>query len=397
MVSNILTIKRPIEDDYDNSTLWTICNGSAKWSNNVLERVRKHQHEAKYRHSEHFTSPLHFVIQKYFTTDAIKAVYKADKSASNSRNISGHTPIHCAAKRPMDANWCKVMLYFLEDNPQSFAALDNNDNLPLHFMLKSIKQYGHFYLISSILAVFPHQANAKNKDGITPLSILSHIYIKNIQMSLSNDSNESFSLLRLKCNRKRSETHQLRSFWGRACTMINASYYKSIVEPFPNKRVWRIVHASVAMVGCPIDVALLAIQIHPEQLYEQDEDGNFPLHLIASNVEWNDAFDPSYVRSENIGDIATSTLLDKILGLYPSAANISNKNGESPLALALRSGKTWEKGVKRLFDASSPSKVSTRDPSDGLYPFMQAAVGKNSCITSIYSLLRHRPELQIYA
>ena len=70
-----------------------------------------------------------------------------------------------------------------------------------------------------------------------------------------------------------------------------------------------------------------------------------------------------------------------ILEAFPEGASICDCSGKFPLHLCLESGKTWETGVKEVFEAS-PSALYVQDPELCLYPFMMAAVFSSSCSSS---------------
>mmetsp|Transcript_13016 Transcript_13016/g.28730 ORF Transcript_13016/g.28730 Transcript_13016/m.28730 type:complete len:261 (-) Transcript_13016:90-872(-) len=59
---------------------------------------------------------------------------------------------------------------------------------------------------------------------------------------------------------------------------------------------------------------------------------------------------------------------------YPEASKKKNEKGELCLHIALKSGKTWDTGIKKLLKAE-PRAIKIKDKSVGLYPFMLAAVG----------------------
>jgi hypothetical protein len=128
----------------------------------------------------------------------------------------------------------------------------------------------------------------------------------------------------------------------------------------------------------------LATKGNAHLLREPDEDGNLPLHIAAANRKFTDD------KRERFNSVAY------LVSEYPQAAAVRNNKGELPLHLAIRSGKTWEKGVESIYLAY-PGAVLERDPAFGLYAFKVAAVvgeGSMESLTTCYHLLKAFPELE---
>ena len=102
---------------------------------------------------------------------------------------------------------------------------------------------------------------------------------------------------------------------------------------------FRMVHSCTRIKKCPINLLLLAMKLHPEQLYQADEYGLIPLHYAIRhrNMSWYD-------------------IIETIVQTYPPA-------------------------------------VTVPDPQTRLYPFMALAVDERAPLTAVYSVLRLCPEL----
>ncbi len=89
-----------------------------------------------------------------------------------------------------------------------------------------------------------------------------------------------------------------------------------------------------------------------------------------------------------------------MLAVNPSAANVKDSEGNLPLHLSLKSGKTWSTGINELVKAA-PFAIGAMDEESSMFPFMLAAEGKNSDgtldpgqkLSTIYELLRRGPSL----
>jgi len=77
--------------------------------------------------------------------------------------------------------------------------------------------------------------------------------------------------------------------------------------------------------------------------------------------------------------------------MNPEAAKVADSNGSLPLHLSLSSGKSWNDGVKELFEAA-PHSLQTMDQ-DGLPPVIIASSGGRCDLTTIFELLRNDPHL----
>ena len=162
-------------------------------------------------------------------------------------------------------------------------------------------------------------------------------------------------------------------------------------------RKFRIVHASVGLTGygCPPEMIRLAISVHPHQVCEMDEDGRLPIHLAAiaaSSVVPNDG--TPQLDDDSVSIYTSNTFMssytnvdvknpfDQIIRIllrhYPESARIPHgKNGRLPFALAIDAGRrTWDDGLKALFNAY-PAAVDSRDDiPPHLYPNIFTLIGK---------------------
>jgi ankyrin repeat protein len=88
-----------------------------------------------------------------------------------------------------------------------------------------------------------------------------------------------------------------------------------------------------------------------------DEDGHVPLSLAAATHHYS----PERAQA----------VFQRLLTAFPTAAASQNDLGQSPLALAVASGKTWDE-VQLLF-AAAPQAIGWRDSVTGLPPTLVAA------------------------
>jgi hypothetical protein len=114
----------------------------------------------------------------------------------------------------------------------------------------------------------------------------------------------------------------------------------------------------------------IAVRLYPNQVSTTDSQGNFPLHLVASNPRTSPTVAPkfrptSFVPRDPIEVLATS---------FPIAASIPGRCGDLPLHLALKSGqRKWGEGLSSLVKAF-PFALERRDRGTGLFPFQLPVV-----------------------
>ena len=168
----------------------------------------------------------------------------------------------------------------------------------------------------------------------------------------------------------------LGSFWSNTLLLLRGAHYGTASDPLPNGKQWRLVHAAAASWSCPLGVLRIALLLHPEQLYEKDENGMLPLHLAINS---------------DIDTIPQSRLflhyekIEFLIQSGPRAAMIENKNNELPLHLILRRRRIsksdihtreqsfWMKLLSKVVSVY-PDAVDIIDPVSRLFPFMQAAI-----------------------
>ena len=84
---------------------------------------------------------------------------------------------------------------------------------------------------------------------------------------------------------------------------------------------------------------------------------------------------------------------------YPEAASIPDPYGDLPLHLSLHAGKTWDTGVKEIFEAA-PHTIHEQDRTSRDFPFMIAASRRSNktghCTTKTVNIKQKEVELCYY-
>ena len=176
-------------------------------------------------------------------------------------------------------------------------------------------------------------------------------------------------------------------------------------------RKFRIVHASVALTGygCPPEMIRLAISVHPHQVCEMDEEGRLPIHVAAiaasSLMPSHDApsldDDSASIFTSNTfssyTNVDVKNPFDQIIRIllrhYPQSARIPHGiNGRLPFALAVDAGRrTWDDGLKALFNAYPAAVESRDDIAPQLYPNIFSLIGKAYDENEHEGVVRARP------
>ena len=126
-------------------------------------------------------------------------------------------------------------------------------------------------------------------------------------------------------------------------------------------RYWKILHAGLKVPFAFSPIARYLIMAFPDQVYERDENGDLPLHILVSKEKYY------------IGSNFQKCMLELLLIIFPKSINLPNKEGRMALNIALENGCYWYQGVKTLVEAE-PRALLVIDCTTYLYPFMQAAI-----------------------
>jgi ankyrin repeat protein len=144
-----------------------------------------------------------------------------------------------------------------------------------------------------------------------------------------------------------------------------------------------MLHACLKPNDMSIPLALIkrAMKRYPDELSVVDEldGGNLPLHLIAQQADADD----------------TDDLLGEILNAYPPAACVRNRDGATPLDLAIQSGRQWETSIGTLLQANPNAlwESTVYDIFDNLHPLVFATLLRHDAASLVFGMLRAKPGL----
>ena len=199
------------------------------------------------------------------------------------------------------------------------------------------------------------------------------------------------------------------------------------LPPVESSKRFFLVHEACRSAANPAAVAMIYIKLFSDQLFQQDDDGQLPLHKVACRgLGWEPLGSDIDARDAYLAD-ETLTLLREVLSeSHEEAPRVYDKSKRLPLHCAVESLVTsLVMGKKRrallhaeakvalqkhrrihveiaiqclavLLQANS-SALQRRDGKTGLFPFMQAAIPHtNDCAIIKYtSDLSHRPGFDV--
>jgi ankyrin repeat protein len=186
-------------------------------------------------------------------------------------------------------------------------------------------------------------------------------------------------------------------FWEKVTLVTKAFYHRSIEDVLPNGKVWRIMHASAGIDFFPPSLLRLLTAAFPDDVTEEDEDGNLPIHVAALGdfpsihmtrpitEDYSEDYSEDFVANSGTPELTIAILLEA----NPASARYRNRQGKFPLQLAIESGRDWHDGIGALADAFLAA-IGDRDKETGLDLFLLAAADDRS-LTIIYNLFRAKP------
>mmetsp|Transcript_11916 Transcript_11916/g.17197 ORF Transcript_11916/g.17197 Transcript_11916/m.17197 type:complete len:291 (-) Transcript_11916:2194-3066(-) len=181
---------------------------------------------------------------------------------------------------------------------------------PVHMACLSLAPYK---VLAAVLKEEEDVFNAQDVicDNRTPIEYICWIHQLEIEQALAVSSEEAKMLL----NSKRDSNFKI--FWNKVELLLKAEFSSLAKKSGKRAKKWFIVHASVTVKKCPIDVLRLALKFYPEQSQIFDEDRKLPLHLALQNGN------PDHIQI--------------LLNSYPLAASIMDGSGRYPFVIAAMS------------------------------------------------------------
>lgn len=283
--------------------------------------------------------------------------------------------------------------------------VDRQGRNVLHHLCDSLVAPPNDGTVHALLLTDPSLILCRDKRGATPLDIMVQ------RQSISTSGNADY----LDRN-----VHLFKLILAATVHVLNAAPLlpgpQSVPSSGPMMRR-NLVHCAVRLPisfihpkGGKILSYLLEVE-NPRFVKELDEEGNLPLHVMASRRH------ESSIMCEHADNVTEEEgMYRALLDSYPDAASMKNRRGCYPLELAIQSKKTWRGGVRTLLHAN-PSALQSMEVDCRLYPQileMSSTCGSKNVkarvsmgldtvlevsvrLRTVFELLRGKPELVRYA
>jgi ankyrin repeat protein len=282
-------------------------------------------------------------------------------------SIDGSLPLHRMVENPVKQNWPEHAAVLYHVNPRAVQVPDFNGKLVLHRAAAAISHMerdGQDYFETSVIinVVRSHPQAASHADSARCLPL--HYIAMNAHI------------------------------WDAQVEAVYNAYRAAAqarAGPEMDNRL--ALHMAAANEHAQGSLISKLVALHPRGASIQDRQGRLPLHLACEiGKEWNEggledlyeAFPDALQQAEDNerhwyalhmavnNESSSSSLIQKLVELYPQAAARADGHGRYPLHLACGSGRGWEDCLGLLFEAC-PSALSQADVS-GMLPFHIAAL-----------------------
>ena len=307
-------------------------------------------------------TPLHVALRyRHTTTTAVQLLVRAQPSCLGIGCRKGHLPIHVAAQYSTSV---EIVCYLLTSLPESARSItgDGGDT-PLHLAARADNDRGD-EIVLTLVDWAPDLALKRNLIGETPFSIVCGLWDAFVSSSLWSDKSRKM-ILSGDAGIVMESSGLLKRLWNKMSYLAKARYCiisNNAVSQTALISDGHLLHAAVGS-SCPSSFIELVLLLHPRQIDQVDRTGRHPLAIAAATNYRSDA--------EGLN------IIDNILSAYPESAAMRDSNDNYPLHLALQSKKTWDFGVRSIFEAF-PHAIEKVDASSGLPSFVYAAAADAS-------------------
>ncbi|KAG7365200.1 ankyrin repeat domain protein [Nitzschia inconspicua] len=295
---------------------------------------------------------LHFAAASRASDDAGRIVLTQlldlNPDAARIVDSEGSTPLHRIAENKHKVNWDADGVHDLYDaNTEAIQQADLNGRLPLHraaigityHNLMSEESTVAHSKICQLLARYEDGAHHADNFGCLPVHLVAQ-YGKgwDAQAQALHDANPA----------------AVRSRTG---------------VKYGNRLP---LHMAAANPNAEFSLISKLLELNPRGAAQADRKGMYPLHIACeTGLNWRciQAIHEAYpegvqqVEQNSRGWTALhmaaaakdieSDVIENLVDLNPGAAAVADSNGDYPLHLACRVGKTWETGLSKIFDANA--------------------------------------------
>ena len=332
---------------------------SDEWLGRLL---RAHRSAASVQDRPRSLTPLHVALRyRHTTTTAVQLLVRAQPSCLGIGCRKGHLPIHVAAQYSTSV---EIVCYLLTSLPESARSITSDvGDTPLHLAARADNDRGDA-IVLTLVDWAPDLALKRNRIGETPFSIVCGLWDAFVSSSVWRDKSRKM-ILSGDAGIVMESSGLLKRLWNKMSYLAKARYCiisNNAVSQTALISDGHLLHAAMGS-SCPSSFVELVLLLHPRQIDEVDRTGRHPLAIAAATNFRSDA--------EGLN------IIDNILSAHPESAAMRDSNDNYPLHLALQSKKTWDFGVRSIFEAF-PHAIEKVDASSGLPLFVYAAAADAS-------------------
>lgn len=354
----------------------------------IAFRCQSHPHEAAAQDANGDTA-LHWAVFGKPPLVVVEALLTACPGLAAMANNDGKIPLHVAASYRASGSVIRALVLAYPEGPGIVEP--KTGAIALHMMC----DYGS--TVEGFRAILETEAGARsvhNVDAIfqqTPLEILNtrknmmifHSTIRTLQQAgvagpriaayeLSDgrrvDPNQSSQSYQWQVYEREANKVKEGDLWQMTTLLVQAEY-KGTALTRDEDATNRIVHACVGILDCPPSLVTLAVLLFPQQLVEQDDEGQVPLHKVVAKKDWslfNDVF-------------------------CPEAARICDHNGKFPLQIAAETGHHSFGSAFGDLIASHPVALECLELDERLYPFIWSKLPGG--VEPLFRSIQAKPEM----
>lgn len=306
---------------------------------------------------------------------------QATRRGAKYHDMDGLYPLHWAVSGGPPQ---EVVETLLQVYPSAAHKLDKEGSTPLHFATHYAASPA---VVELLLKAFPKAVRLQDFYGRTPLyhAVEKCLAMESLKLLVQADP----SVVTLPClpkeyrdlpiTRTTGTMTPLYMVWARvvrerrigkgtkkqfkplekAHFLLEAAFFhlKNVKPSVP--RNYCFVSGAIALdLYLPDEIVPMAVEQYPGELSQTDEEGRVPLAQVAASRQ--------YSRER------AHSLITLLIESFAEAAMSRDRDGRSPLLLALLSGKTWSAGVSRLFEAN-PDAIRWTNHGNQLPAFASAA------------------------
>jgi len=368
----------------------------------ILNQILKMYPQVCHIQNENSDTLLHLLCShKHSTLRTICDVANIYPEACAKTNSDGSLPLHLVNS---EKEYEGVIKFLLDLHPRSIFVSNLSGQVPL-----MTPNYRESHMKVNAILSHSDQAYAqlllhtRNRIGLLPVEELFH----KIQCDLSSMYHRRGSSF-IHMQHTSKVTNQIKSL-----TYLMRAYVYGSVDNMSIGSKLNGLHSIFFWTAFPLFTKLL-LQHFPHLLKEKDYNGELPLHILtkdsstsniihqcsicsnfpirgpyfwhsanginicdkctknSSRYQSNDTLLPELPKRIPLVEYQSYELVRDALKIYPQAASKPNHNGYLPLHLSLYAGKTWNSGIKEIFEAAPDSNL-IQDHKTHLFPFMIAA------------------------